>query len=206
MTWRLAAGTPLVRVAVDELGSTEPSGAATARRFSPVRDARSRRVPVLYGGVDLACALGETVFHDLPDDAGAVAEVFRADLVAVRAGTITVSVDVELADLTDPTLRDYGYARSEVVDTAPAAYAVTRNWGQHAWATTACTGLVWNSRRSPDRLAFMFFVAPPAPADRWRALARRQLRVVDPPLPLHEGDGLAAVMEAAAARNVTVVL
>jgi hypothetical protein len=52
----------------------------------------------------------------------------------------------------------------------------------------------------------MLFVAPPAPADRSRALGRRQLGVVNPPLPLYDGDGLAAVMEAAAARNVTVVL
>jgi hypothetical protein len=36
-------------------------------------------VPVLYTGADLACALGETVFHDLDDDSSSPAEVFRAD-------------------------------------------------------------------------------------------------------------------------------
>lgn len=195
-----------MRVAIDDLGSTEPSSSSAPRRFSPVHDTRGRRVPVLYAGADLACALGETVFHDLPDDEAEPAEVFRADLLTLRAETISASVDVDLADLTDAALADYGYARPEVIDTPPAEYAVTRQWSQHAWARTACAGLAWNSRRSPRRLAFMLFVAPPAPADRSRAVGRRQLRVINPPLPLYDGDGLAAVMEVAAARNVTLVL
>lgn len=58
----------------------------------------------------------------------------------------------------------------------------------------------------PDRLSFMLFVSAPRPADRSRALNRRQLQVAAPPLPLYDGHGLSAVMEAAAARNVTVVL
>jgi hypothetical protein len=40
--------------------------------------------------------LGETVFCDLPDDPTSPAEVFRADLLTLRAGTIAVKVGVEL--------------------------------------------------------------------------------------------------------------
>jgi len=197
----------MVRVAVDQLGSTEPSSSAAPRRFSPVRDVASRRVPVLYAGADLECALGETVFHDLPDDTRAPAEVFRSDLLALRAGTIAVRVGGVLADLTVDALAGYGYRRGEVIDTPPDAYPVTRLWGQHAWETTRCAGLVWNSRRSPERLSFMLFVNPPQASDRRRALIRRQhLEVVSPPLPLYDGDGLAAVMTAAAHRNVTVIV
>jgi hypothetical protein len=196
----------MVRVATDALGSTEPSSSPAPRRFSPVRDARSRRIPVLYAGADLACALGETVFHDLPDDAASPAEVFLSDLLSLRAGTITTTGDVVLADLTDDTLARYGYSRADVVDTPPREYPTTRRWGQHVWDTTACAGLAWNSRRSPDRLSFMLFVAAPRAADRPRTLDRRHLQVASPPLPLCDGDGLAAVMEAATARNVTVIL
>ena len=96
----------MVRVAVDQLGSTEPSSSPAPRRFSPVRDENSRRVPVLYTGADLACALGETVFHDLGDDPSSPAEVFRADLLALRAGTIAVTVDCQVADLTDAGLNE----------------------------------------------------------------------------------------------------
>jgi RES domain len=197
----------MVRVAVDQLGSTEPSSSPVPRRFGPVRDADGRRVPVLYAGEDLACALGETVFHDLGDDPDRPGAVFRADLLALRAGTIAVTVDCGLADLTDAALAAYGYQRDEVVDTSPLEYPVTRLWGQHAWDATICRGLVWNSRRSPDRLSFMLFVNAPGARGRERALTRRQhLKVVSPPLPLYDGEGLAAVMVVAAARNVTVIV
>jgi hypothetical protein len=196
-----------VRVAVDDLGSTEPSASRALRRFSPVRDERRRRVPVLYAGENLACALGETIFHDLPDDAAIPAEIFRADLLTLRAGTIGLATDVALADLTDGALAGYGFHRTAVVDTAPSQYPVTRRWGQHVWETTTCAGVVWNSRRTPDRLAVMLFVDPPGARDRSRSVTRRRgLAVVEAPVPLYDGDGLAAVMEAAASRNVTVVI
>ncbi|MGH9185272.1 MAG: RES family NAD+ phosphorylase [Acidimicrobiales bacterium] len=203
----MAAGTTMVRVAVDHLGSTEPSVSASPRRFSPVRDQNSHRVPVLYADEDLGCALGESVFHDLPDDPSTPAEVFRADLLALRAGTIALTAPVGLVDLTDAALAGYGYGRRDVIDTTAVDYPVTRLWAQHAWNSTSCAGLVWNSRRSPDRLSFMLFVNPPRPADRPRALRRRdQLEVVAPPLPLYDGDGLAAVMTVAVTRNVTIIV
>jgi hypothetical protein len=73
----------MVRIAVDQLGSTEPSSSPGPRRFSPVRDRNSRRVPVLYAGPDLGWALGETVFHDRGDDPTRPAEVLRVDLLAL---------------------------------------------------------------------------------------------------------------------------
>jgi hypothetical protein len=197
----------MVRIAVDQIGSTEPASSPRPRRFSPVRDRNSRRVPVLYAGADLGCALGETVFHDLGDDPSRPAEVFRADLLAVRAGTITVAIDCQMADLTDGALVSYGYRRDEVIDTPVGEYPITRLWGQHVWETTGCAGLVWNSRRSPQRLSFMLFIDPPRATDGERALSRRlNLDVVSPPIPLYDGDGLAEVMVAAAERNVTVIV
>jgi hypothetical protein len=151
--------------------------------------------------------LGETVFHDLPDAPTAPAEVFRADLLTLRAGTIALKVDVELADLTDVALGGYGCGRDEVIDTATGEYPVTRLWAQHAWDRTMCAGLVWNSRRSPERLSFMLFVDAPRLADRQRAIIRkRHLDVVSPPVPLCDGTGLDSVMEVAAERNVTVIV
>lgn len=172
-----------------------------------MRDETSHRVPVLYAGDDLPCALGETVFHDLPDDARLPAEVFRTDLLSLRSTTIAVTTSTNLVDLTDEALTGYGYARVELIETPAAAYHTTRRWGQYAWDTTECAGLVWNSRRSPARLSFMLFVNAPRPRDRYRALNRqRHLEVISPPLPLYDGDGLTSVMNAAVARNVTVVV
>ncbi|HUJ65534.1 MAG TPA: RES family NAD+ phosphorylase, partial [Acidimicrobiales bacterium] len=200
------SGTSMIRVAMDQLGSTEPSTSVAARRFSPVRDANSRRVPVLYAGEDLGWALGETVFHDPAHDAVDPTEVVRADLLTLRSAPTGIAADAVLADLTDTALQAHGYHRDDVVNTAADSYGLTRLWSQYAWESTTSAGVVWNSRRSPDRLSFMLFVNPPRAADRTRALNRRvHIQVVSQPVPLYEGDGLAAVMAAAASRNVTVI-
>lgn len=164
-------------------------------------------MPVLYAGDDLGCALGETVFHELDDNPAIPAEIFHADLLTLRAGIITVARPMELADLTDVALAGYGASRQEVVATPTSDYPATRKWAQLAWETTGNFGLVWNSRRSPERLAYMLFVDPPDVADRHRAADRRHdLTVLDPPQPLAEDPGLGAVMTAATARNVSIVM
>ncbi len=131
----------------------------------------------------------------------------RPDLLALGAGTIAVTIDCHLADLTDAALAAYGYRRGEVIDTTAQEYPVTRRWAQYTWAATTCTGLFWNSRRSHHRLSFMLFVNLPRAPDRGRSLIRRQhLDVVSPPVPLYDGEGLAAVIVAAAERNVAVIV
>ncbi len=206
-TGTVAAGTALTRVAIDNLGTTEPSISAAPRRFSPVNDAAGAPVPVLYAGDSLECALGESVFHDLPDDVSAPAAVFRADLLTLRAGVFTLARDLELADLTDAALTALGVDREDVIAAPAADYPVTVSWAQAAWDRTDAAGLVWNSRRSRDRLAYLLFVDPPRPADRPRSARRRTDLVVSvPPLPLYDGTGLGQVQTAASARNVTVVM
>lgn len=201
-TWTVTAGSTLVRVSTDALGTTEPSSSAIARRFSPVR-AGQTNVPVLYAGADLGCALGETVFHDLDDNSAVPQEVLRSDLLTLRAGTLTLLRDVVVGDLRDPALAYYGVHRTQVTATSVADHAVTQRWAQHAWDAGVVDGLVWNSRRSPDRLAYLLFM----PAKGARGVRRR--RDVDasgPPLPLFDGVGLGEVMTAASARNVTLVI
>lgn len=205
-TRTVAEGTEMSRVAIDNLGTTEPSTSTAARRFSPVLDSGAAVVPALYAGDSLACALGETVFHDLDDDPAVLAAVFRADLLTLRAGTLALGRALELVDLTDDALAAMGFDRRDVVDTPPADYPVTATWGQAAWDTTRTAGIVWNSRRHPGGLSYLLFVDPPRPDDRGRAVRRREdLLVVSPPLALYDGDGLGAVLTAASERNVTVV-
>lgn len=197
----------MTRVAIDNLGTTEPSTSLAPRRFSPVRDADGRPVPVLYAGDSLDCALGETVFHDLDDDPAALGVVFRGDLLTLRAGVFEVDRDLEFVDLTDAALGGLGVARADVVATLPSDYAVTVTWAEAAWDRTSAAGVMWNSRRSRDRLSYLLFVDPPRQEDVSRSVQRkRDLVVVAPPLPLYDGDGLGAVLTAASASNVSVVM
>ena len=192
-------------MAIDNLGTTEPSSSVAPRRFSPVLDAVGAPVPVLYAGDSLECALAETVFHDLPDDVSTPAVIFRADLLTLRAGVFTVARDLEFADLTDAALITLGVDRDAVIATPPGDYPVTVSWAQAAWDHTQAAGLVWNSRRSRERMAYLLFVDPPRRADQRRAARRHTDLVVSaPPLPLYDGNGLGEVQTAASARNITV--
>lgn len=194
----------MVRVATDNLGTTEPSSSTAPHRFSPVADADGSVVPVLYAGDSLGCALGETVFHDLSDDPAIPESVFRADLWALRAGFITVKRELSLVDLTDVALAGLRFSRNDVINTPPDDYPVTATWAQASWDTTDCAGLLWNSRRSPGQLAYMLFVDPKT--DPHKAADRRaDLEIDRPPLPLFDGHGLGEVLTAATNRNVTVV-
>jgi hypothetical protein len=196
----------MVRVSIDNLGTTEPSTSSAPRRFSPVHDVTGAPVPVLYAGDSLGCALGETVFHDLPDDPSVPATILRADLVSLRAGFISVERDLQLFDLTDDSLRAQHRSRADSIATPPSEYARTAVWGQRGWDDGLTAGIVWNSRRSGDRLAYMIFVDPPKHEDAHRALDRRaDLNVQRPPLPLHDGIGLSEELVSATERNVTVV-
>ena len=195
----------MVRVAIDNLGTTEPSTLPRPRRFSPVHDSRGAVVPVLYAGDSFTCALGETVFHDLPDDETTDASVLRADLLTVRAGFFTVTRDIEL-DLTDASLRRLRVAGARVVDTPPTSYDDTVAYARAAWRSTRAAGLVWNSRRHRTGRAYLLFVDPPRAADGRRAVDRRRdLAVTSPPLPLHDGRGLELVLTAATDRGVAIV-
>ncbi|MCU1495555.1 MAG: hypothetical protein JWO62_3319 [Acidimicrobiaceae bacterium] len=198
----------MTRVAIDALGATEPSVSSQPRRFSPVRCGVAQILPVLYAGEDLGCALGETVFHDLPDDPAVPGEVFRADLLTLRASTIEIKRDVELADLTDAGLAALGYGRDEVATPGPAEYDTTAKWGQLAWDQGGLNGLVWNSRRTPNRLSFMLFVdsvSSSAPTHSQQLRRRADVDSSAPPTNLYDGPGLDAVFTEASSRNVTVV-
>jgi hypothetical protein len=200
------AGTEIVRVGIDNLGTTEPSASSAPRRFSPVHDVAGAPVPVLYAGDSLGCALGETVFHDLPDDPSVPATILRADLVSLRAGFISLERDLQLLDLTDDSLRAQHLSRADIIATPPGEYARTAVWGQKGWDAGRAAGIVWNSRRSGDRLAYMLFVDPPRHEDAPHAADRRaDLTVQRPPLPLYDGIGLGEVLVAATERNVTVI-
>ena len=118
-------------VAGDKLGSTEHMVEPATAPFSPVATATVVEYRRCMPG-RISAPRWATAFHDLDDDRSRPAEVFRADLLALRAGTIAVAINCQMADLTDDALVSYGYRRHEVIDTPVNDYAITRRWGQHA--------------------------------------------------------------------------
>lgn len=200
------AETVVVRISRDGRGAHEGNRGIRLSRFGPVHDASTgRTVPILYAGEDIWCALAETVFHDVPDNPAIGAIVHLRDLVDMRASYLTTPL-LRLADLTDDALVRYGTSRDKVTGTSRHQYAETRLWAQDVWDRTRLNGLVWNSRRSPDRLSFMLFLRDPDESGDLapdRCVNRYSLDC-DQPLPLHSGGGLDLVAQAALDRNVTL--
>ena len=126
-------------------------------RFAPIRDARNRVVPYLYGGSTLDCAIFETVFHDVPIDAPD--KFVDLDDFAPRAhGQLAPSRELLLVDLTSEGLHRLRIPKEELIASPARDYRNTARWAEalHRQCKHA-DGLVWMSRqRDRDKSVLLF--------------------------------------------------
>jgi hypothetical protein len=126
-------------------------------RFAPIRDARDRVVPYLYGGATLDCAIFETVFHDVPIDAPD--KFVDLDGFAQRGhGQLVPKRELLLVDLTSEGLHRLKVPKDELVASPSRDYPDTARWAEalHRQCKDA-DGLVWMSRqRDRDRSVLLF--------------------------------------------------
>jgi hypothetical protein len=190
-----AAGRPIVRCHNARHGPAEFNRTASPGRFRPVRR-RGRIVVTLYGSEDLAGAVSETVFHDLPVATGP--RFLRVEaLEPVVASTLSPRRLLRLVSLHGDGLRRLGATRMQLIDAEADRYPELAAWGQALHDCPAePDGIVWRSRHYDDAYALLLF------GDRVR---RRDLEVVEPPLPLAVGGGLERLMELAERAGITLV-
>jgi hypothetical protein len=190
-----AAGRPIVRCHNARHGPAEFNRTASPGRFRPVRR-RGRIVGTLYGSEDLAGAVSETVFHDLPVGSGP--RFLRVEALApMVASTLSARRVLRLASLHGDGLRRLGATRAQLIDSEADRYPGLAAWGQALHDCRAEPfGLAWRSRHYDDAYALLLF------GDRVR---RRDLEVVEPPLPLAVGRGLERLMELAERAGITLV-
>ena len=176
-------------------GPSEFNRTASPGRFRPVRRG-ARIVGTLHGSEDLAGAVSETVFHDLPIDTGP--RFLRIEALAPMAASILSARRVlRLASLHGHGLRRLGATRAQLIDSEADRYPELAAWGQALHDCPAePDGLVWRSRHHDDAYALLLF------GDR---VGRRDLEVVEPPLPLGPGRGLELLMELAERAGITLV-
>lgn len=126
-------------------------------RFSPIRNAEGQPIPTLYAGATLACALMETVFHDVPHVPG-FKSLDRARFIRQVHSTLTLFQPLQLVDLASIPLRRLGISRRQLIDTEKDTYPVTRRWAEaiHMQCPTA-QGLSWISRQDDSARALMLF-------------------------------------------------
>lgn len=186
----LAAGEVLHRVHRSKYKSDQfnPGGRGDAR-FSPLQDEHGQPVPTLYAGTTMACALMETVFHDVPHVPG-LKNLDKSRLADHQHSTIEVRQDVQLADLGSVALRKLGIRRNQLIDTETDQYPSTREWAETLRRKCpGAQGLSWVSRQDDSARAFVFF------GDRVRRGTLRQ-RTVCRNL-VEDGDAFGEVLELA---------
>lgn len=125
--------------------------------FSPIQDAQGCAIPTLYGGTTMACALMETVFHDVPHTAG-FKSFDKRKLAGQVHSTIRVEQVLQLVDLASVPLRKLGVTRGQLIDTEKDQYPATRQWAAaiHRQCPQA-QGLSWVSRQDDSARAVVLF-------------------------------------------------
>lgn len=126
-------------------------------RFSPIRNAEGQPIPTLYAGASLACALMETVFHDVPHVPG-FKSLDRARFIRQVHSTLTLRQPLQLVDLASIPLRRLGISRRQLIDTEKDTYPLTRRWAEaiHTQCPSA-QGLSWISRQDDSARALVLF-------------------------------------------------
>jgi RES domain len=186
---------PIVRCHDSGFGATEFNRTRSEGRFRPVL-VRGRVVGTLYGAEDDAGAIAEHVFRPVPV-AAPIKRVRRARLVPVMISTLACKRMLRLVSLHGHGLRRVEATRSQLIDSEADQYPDLAAWGQALHDCPAePDGIIWRSRHHDDRHVFVLY------ADR---VHRRDLRVVEPPLPLAVGRGLERVFELAESAGITIV-
>lgn len=126
-------------------------------RFSPIQDRHGKPIPTLYGGTTMACALMETVFHDVAHTAG-FKSFDKGKLVGQVHSTVQLEQELQLVDLASVPLRKLGVTRKQLIDTEKDQYPDTRKWAAaiHRQCPQA-QGLSWVSRQDDSARAVVLF-------------------------------------------------
>ncbi|MEP7009521.1 MAG: RES family NAD+ phosphorylase [Acidobacteriota bacterium] len=188
-------GEPIVRCHDGRYGATEFNPGLGAGRFHPFT-VKGRYIPTIYGSSDLDGALSETLFHDVPVETGLRA-IDRLVLRPLLVSVIAARRPLRFAQLHSSGLGRLGLRRAELIDSEASSYSATASWAK---ALHACPerfdGLVWISRLHDTSRAVVLF------GDR---VERRDLELIDSPLPLYLGPGYSKVLEAAEVAGIGVL-
>jgi len=145
------------RVHHEKYGATQFNPGAGNARFSPINDANGVPVPTIYAATTFAAAAMETVFHDVPFEPG-FKHFDKNKLEGQVHSTVTVKVDLVLADLGTIALRKLGVKRTQLIETDKDQYPLSRKWAEAIHAQHAdIQGLSWVSRQDDSARAVVLF-------------------------------------------------
>ncbi len=189
-------GREIVRCHDSRFGATEFNPGFGHGRFHPFRDFRGEVVPTLYGANSLDGSLSESIFHNVPVR-GPGKAIRRSALKPLQVSIIAPRRELALIQLHGHGLGRIGVSRAGLIDSEARSYERTAAWAATLHARReGADGLIWVSRKFDTSFALVLF------GDR---VARGDLEVVQPPLPLFLGDGYAEVQRVAEQLGITIL-
>lgn len=123
-------------------------------RFAPLRQADGAVVDTYYAASNIACALNESVLHDVP--CGGLFDLDRLD--QYRLATIAFVDDLRVVSFHSHHLALLGLARSQLIDSPPALYPQTRAWAERAFQQEpTAQAIAYGSRLNDTGRCLMLF-------------------------------------------------
>lgn len=153
----LKQDTQIYRVHSDKFGAVQFNPGLGNARFSPITDQAGKQIPTIYAANNLAVALMETVFHDIPHTAGL--KTYDVNKLTGRVvSVLEVTQNLQLAKLTGPSARKLGISEAELIQSTADCYPQTRQWAEAIHSQYPnIHGLVWVSRQHSDGRAYLLF-------------------------------------------------
>ncbi|HYG25552.1 MAG TPA: RES domain-containing protein [Caulobacteraceae bacterium] len=154
----LDAGTVLHRMHDRHFkGETFNPGKGRPSRFAPLFDSAGVNIPTLYAATSMDAAAYESIFHDVPYNAGIKSVPFD-EAKACAYSRIQLRIPLTVATLHEPDLNRWGATRAQLIDTPASDYSDTAKWAValHAQGPNL-NGLQYTSKRCDSDQAFVFF-------------------------------------------------
>lgn len=152
----LEAGTIVHRIHDQDFAAAAFNPGFGESRFAPFEVA-GVKIPTQYAGTTLACAIFESIFHDIEPSAP-IKSVGWSVIDRLHYSTIALTRDLKLARLFAANLSKWGLARTDLIDTPKSTYDQTRLWSP---ALHQCPrqpeGMIWVSRRYDEEKAMILF-------------------------------------------------
>jgi hypothetical protein len=158
------AGKAIVRCHAPRYGESEFNPTTHLARFHPfVHDGEI--VPTAYVADDLAGAVSETVFHDVPVR-GPNRRILRSRLEQWVWCEVSPTRDLTLVKLHGTGLKRLQVTHGELIESDASHYAETVPWAVALYdADPRIDGLCWRSRQHNDSLALILFGTRVAQSD-----------------------------------------
>ncbi len=187
---------PIIRVAAAAHQPNTFNASATTGRFRPLYALDGTVIPTLYGANHVDGALGESVFHDVPQGVRRWV-IPRSSLYARVRAMLIPQRALQLVDLTGWAHKALRIPGRALVDCNPSEYPITASWAARFHRLPEYPdGLYWRSRQYDKSFALMLF------GDR---VSDQELNVIlDETVGLWQGPGFDEVLAAAERAGVTI--